>query len=73
VPNLMPQITGKYRMGDIRHCYADITRARQVLGYEPQVSFEAGLGELAQWLGTQIAVDRVDAASAELSERGLAV
>ena len=41
------QITGNYRAGDIRHCFADITRAREVLGYEPQVSFNAGLEELA--------------------------
>jgi dTDP-L-rhamnose 4-epimerase len=68
-----PDVCGKYRVGDIRHCFADITQARQVLGYEPQVGFDAGLAELAEWLSTQMAVDRVDDASAELLERGLAV
>jgi dTDP-L-rhamnose 4-epimerase len=70
---LEPMVTGTYRMGDIRHCFADITEARQVLGYEPRMGFDAGLAELAEWLGNQIAVDRVDAAAAELHERGLAV
>jgi dTDP-L-rhamnose 4-epimerase len=68
-----PQITGKYRAGDIRHCFADISLARRLLGYEPRVSFEKGLAELVEWLGGQVAVDRVAQASAELSARGLTV
>ena len=71
--SIEPQITGKYRVGDIRHCFADITRAKEVLGYEPQVQFEDGLLELVQWLEGQQAVDRVDQAGAELSARGLTV
>jgi dTDP-L-rhamnose 4-epimerase len=67
------EITGKYRVGDIRHCVADITRAREVLGYCPQVSFEDGLVELADWLDGQQADDRVAEASAALSARGLTV
>ncbi|MGE0128429.1 MAG: NAD-dependent epimerase/dehydratase family protein [Blastocatellales bacterium] len=66
-----PEITGRYRAGDIRHCYADITLARRVLGYEPRVTLEEGLIELASWLETQSAVDRVTQANAELAERGL--
>jgi dTDP-L-rhamnose 4-epimerase len=68
-----PQITGKYRAGDIRHCFADISHARRVLGYEPRISFEEGLAELVQWLSGQAAVDRVAQASAELAARGLTV
>lgn len=68
-----PQINGKYRAGDIRHCFADITRAKEVLGYEPQVRFEDGLLELVEWLEGQQAVDRVDQAGTELSARGLTV
>ncbi len=71
--NLEPLITGKFRQGDIRHCYADIDRARTVLGYEPQVSLEQGVQELAGWLEGQIAEDQVDAASAELEKRGLTI
>jgi dTDP-L-rhamnose 4-epimerase len=68
---IRPHIVGKYRVGDIRHCFADIARARAVLGFEPQVDFSEGLQELAQWLATQQAEDRVDAATAELEKRGL--
>jgi dTDP-L-rhamnose 4-epimerase len=53
-PHIEPTITGEYRVGDIRHCFADIGLARQVLGYEPGVSFEQGLAELAGWLETQM-------------------
>ena len=69
--NLEPQITGKYRVGDIRHCFADIALARSMLGYAPQVSLENGVLELADWLEGQIANDHVDSASAELAARGL--
>ena len=69
--SLEPQITGKYRMGDIRHCFADITLARSMLGYAPRVSLEDGVLELADWLEGQIANDHVDSASAELAARGL--
>ena len=68
-----PQITGKYRVGDIRHCYADISLARQVLGYEPRTTLEDGLSELASWLEGQAATDHVAHAGAELSKRGLTV
>lgn len=69
--NLEPQITGKYRVGDIRHCFAEIALARSMLGYTPQVSLEDGVLELADWLEGQIANDHVDSASAELAARGL--
>ncbi len=68
-----PEVSGKYRVGDIRHCFADISLARHVLGYEPNVSFEKGLNELVRWLEGEKAEDRVDQASAELSARGLTV
>jgi dTDP-L-rhamnose 4-epimerase len=72
-PELEPEITGKYRVGDIRHCYADVGKARAVLGYEPRVLLEDGMAELAAWLEGQVAHDRVDQASAELAARGLTV
>ncbi|HYG21554.1 MAG TPA: SDR family NAD(P)-dependent oxidoreductase [Verrucomicrobiae bacterium] len=67
------EITGKYRIGDVRHCFADISHARSVIGYEPQVSLDNGLNELVTWLEGQVAEDRVAQASAELSARGLTV
>jgi len=71
--NVQPEILGKYRVGDIRHCYADIAKAGRILGYAPQVRLEDGLVELSSWLASQAAVDRVAQASAELSARGLTV
>jgi len=71
--HIEPQVTGKYRVGDIRHCYSDISLARQILGYEPQTTLEDGLDELVGWLGEQQAADRVEQAGAELAARGLTV
>ncbi len=70
---LAPLITGKYRIGDIRHCFADISLAHDLLGYQPRVTLDAGLVELAGWLEGRIAHDRVAEASAELAARGLTV
>ena len=69
--SIEPEITGNYRAGDIRHCFADIGAARAHLGYQPKVRFDDGLAELAGWLEGQIAVDRVSEAHAELALRGL--
>jgi dTDP-L-rhamnose 4-epimerase len=67
-----PDVSGKFRAGDIRHCFADVSRARELLGYQPQVSLEAGMIELTAWLEKQSADDHVDAATHELVARGLA-
>ncbi len=69
--DIEPRVEGKYRVGDVRHCFADISRARELLGYQPQVAFEEGIDELAGWLRLQQATDRGAAAAAELSRRGL--
>jgi dTDP-L-rhamnose 4-epimerase len=66
-----PEITGKYRVGDIRHCFADITAATRVLGYSPRVDFGAGIEELAGSLEGEVAEDRVHEMRAELESRGL--
>jgi dTDP-L-rhamnose 4-epimerase len=71
--DVTPEITGKYRVGDIRHCFADIGRAREVLGYEPRVCFDEGLAELANWLEGQVAHDRVAEMRDQLAARGLTV
>ena len=68
-----PNVCGKYRVGDIRHCFADITLAREVLGYQPQVMLDDGLVELSEWLQDQPADDRVADASRQLESRGLTV
>lgn len=66
-----PEIVGKYREGDIRHCVANITRARTLLGYEPGVSLEEGIPELLEWVREQRAQDRVRQATAELESHQL--
>jgi dTDP-L-rhamnose 4-epimerase len=66
------EVTGRYRFGDIRHCFADIAHAERVLGYRPEVGLDRGMTEMASWLEGQVAVDRVDVATRELVARGLA-
>jgi dTDP-L-rhamnose 4-epimerase len=69
---LAPEIRESFRAGDIRHCVADVGRARELLGYAPRVRFADGMRELAGWLTSQEADDRVDEATSALVERGLA-
>jgi dTDP-L-rhamnose 4-epimerase len=71
MPQLDPEIMGKARVGDIRHCFADIGLAQRVLGFRPRRGFADSLGELADWVGQQQAVDRVAEARRELERRGL--
>lgn len=70
---LRPEITGKFRLGDVRHCFADTTLASKLLGYEARVSFTEGLLELAEWLSGQRADDRLGETKAELEAWGLTV
>jgi dTDP-L-rhamnose 4-epimerase len=69
--SIAPLITNRYRAGDIRNCFADISLARDVLGYQPRVSLDEGLAQLAGWLADQSAVDRIEQATQELQARGL--
>lgn len=68
---LKPQITGKFRAGDIRHCFADIEKSHRLLGFSPKVEFNRGLEELADYLAGQIVDDQVEKATEELARRGL--
>jgi dTDP-L-rhamnose 4-epimerase len=65
------EITGKYRAGDVRHCFADISLATQLLGYQPRARLKEGMEELVVWLESQQASDNVDAAIERLSAHGL--
>ena len=65
-------VSGEFRSGDIRHCYADLTRARALLGYVPSISFEQGLERFVGWAVTQpLVADRSREAQTELVARGL--
>jgi len=67
-----PILNQQYRAGDIRHCFADPTQARELLGFEAATTFEDGMSELVEWLQDQEAEDKVDDATQELAARGLA-
>lgn len=69
--DIKPEIVSKFREGDIRHCYADISKARTMLGYAPKVKFEDGMAVLVDWVRQQQAVDHVASAAQELERRGL--
>jgi dTDP-L-rhamnose 4-epimerase len=69
--NLLPEITGKLRAGDIRHCFAAVGKAEQEIGFVAEQDFRRGLAELAEWVARQTADDRVDQARDELEARGL--
>ena len=69
---LEPRTTNKFRTGDIRHCFADISRI-QVQGYRPTTRFEDGVAELVDWVRSQFAVDGSEQVYEELVTRGLAV
>lgn len=64
-----PRITNQYRKGDIRHCFADITKIKEKLGYEPKVSFEEGMKELIKWSADREASDFVDYMKRELEDK----
>jgi len=64
-------VTGEFRAGDIRHCVADVTRARRVLGFDARVGFDEGARELCAWAVGERPEDRTDQANAELRARGI--
>ena len=70
-PDLLPEITRRYRRGDVRHCVADISRIRALLGFAPRVSWEQGLSELIAWARSSPAEDRFEQAQRELQHHGL--
>jgi dTDP-L-rhamnose 4-epimerase len=70
--DIAPQIVGKYRRGDIRHCFADISKARRLLQWQPQRVFHRGVTELVSWVQAQCDTrDSVGSAWNELQRQGL--
>ena len=68
---LHPEIVSKSREGDIRHCYADISKIKEKLGYEPGVEYEDGILDLVDWVKEEEAVDRFEESQRELERKGL--
>ena len=71
LPDVEPRVTGQFRRGDIRHCFADVHRARAWLGFAPRVSWEAGIAELAREAAERPVRDGLAGAEAELRARAL--
>ncbi len=66
------RVTGQFRVGDIRHCHADLGLARRLMGFEPQVTLDEGLRRFCAWgVGQPVHEDRSAAATAELRSKGL--
>jgi dTDP-L-rhamnose 4-epimerase len=66
-----PEIVHRFREGDVRHCFADISKISTKLGFRPQVRFEDGIEDLVSWVKQQVAEDKVESALTELESRGL--
>ena len=69
--DIAPEIVGKARTGDIRHCFCDTSKAKETFGFEARQDFQEGLSALAEWVALQTAEDRVGNAREELEKRGL--
>jgi dTDP-L-rhamnose 4-epimerase len=72
-PELKPEFNQQYRIGDIRHCVADISKIKNKLGYKPNINFKEGIDDLIQWIRNkefQIE-DKSQNALDELKEKGL--
>lgn len=70
--NSIIRVTGQYRVGDIRHNYADLGKITAELGYQPKVSFEEGIRYFVKWVNLQpISSDTYDQAMLEMKDRGL--
>lgn len=65
-------VSGNYRLGDIRHNYADITLARNILGFEPKWNFSRGIEQFTKWVNQQeIKEDKYEASIEEMKRKGL--
>lgn len=66
------KVSGNYRLGDIRHNYADITLAKEILGYMPQVDFNEGIRRFCNWVNTQeVQEDKYEESIEEMKRKGL--
>jgi len=65
-------VSGNYRLGDIRHNYADITLAKKILGFEPKWSFDQGIKQFTEWVNRQeLQKDNYEASLEEMKQKGL--
>jgi dTDP-L-rhamnose 4-epimerase len=71
LPHLGPEILGKSRSGDIRNCFADISKAHELLGFEPRHKLQDSLPEFVDWVRGEVVVDRGAEMRKQLEERRL--
>lgn len=70
--NVPITVSGNYRLGDIRHNFADITAARQILGFEPKWSFSDGIEQFTNWVNQQeVNEDNYETSIEEMKKKGL--
>ena len=69
--DISAEITGKFRKGDVRHCFSDISKIKDKLGFKPAISFEVGMKELIEWSDKEPSTDKFEQAYEELKEKGL--
>lgn len=69
---IIPEVTNAFREGDIRHCYANISKIEKTLGFTPLIDFEDGIEDLVGWVAKQTCEDHSSEAMRKLKEKGLA-
>ncbi|MFH1586829.1 MAG: SDR family NAD(P)-dependent oxidoreductase [Candidatus Diapherotrites archaeon] len=69
--DIRPKVMGKFRKGDVRHCFSDISKIKNELGFSPKVNFEQGMKELVEWGEKEEAIDMFEKAEKELESKGL--
>lgn len=69
--NLKPEITFNFRNFDVRHCFADVSKAKKILGWEPRVTFTNGLQKVFNWSKNENAIDHMEESISELKKRNL--
>ena len=69
--DVKPKVINKFRKGDVRHCFVDISKIKEKLGFEPKISFIDGMKELMRWSEGVRAEDKSEEATQELREKGL--
>lgn len=67
-----PEVPNTFRKGDIRHCFPDVSAAREVLGWEPKIQLDEGVDDLVEWVASQVGhAERLDSHVEELRAKGL--
>jgi dTDP-L-rhamnose 4-epimerase len=69
--NSKPEITGKFRTFDVRHCFADTSKLKKLIGWEPTIDFKTGMNDVFKWSINEKSHDLVESAIRELEKRGL--